>query len=134
MPQLQRQVKNYCQKHKYIGNNDQIGIELTEDKNLQYSIVHGTILNPTIDKKGNFSGLLFDKYDFEQMKFDIFDKNILLVLFANIFADTTWIVFHYLMLLLIIGISENNIYTKKFKSSKVCNNNFVNDNFYTNKY
>ena len=63
--QLQKQVKNYCQKHKNIDNETHIGIELTEDKNLNYSIGHGTILNPTIDKKGNFSGLLFDKYDFE---------------------------------------------------------------------
>ena len=63
--QLQRQVKNYCQKHKNIDNNTQIGIELTEDKNLHWSIGHGTILNPTIDKNGNFNGLLFDKYDFE---------------------------------------------------------------------
>ncbi len=37
---------------------------MTEDKNLHWSIGHGTILNPTIDKSGNFSGLLFDKYDF----------------------------------------------------------------------
>ncbi len=58
-----------------INNDAQIGIELTEDKNLHYSIGHGTILNPTIDKNGNFSGLLFDKYDFEEMKFKIFDKN-----------------------------------------------------------
>ncbi len=38
---------------------------MTEDKILHYSIGHGTILNPSIDKNGNFSGLLFDKYDFE---------------------------------------------------------------------
>jgi len=74
-PQLQRQVKNYCQKHKNIDNNAQIGIELTEDKNLHYSIGHGTILNPTIGKNGVFSGLLFDKYDFEKMEINIFDKN-----------------------------------------------------------
>lgn len=63
--QLQQQVKDYCQKHKNIDNETRIGIELTEDKNLHYSIGHGTILNPSIDKNGNFSGLLFDKYDFE---------------------------------------------------------------------
>ena len=74
-PQLQKQVKDYCQKHKNIDNETRIGIELTEDSNLHLSIGHGTILNPTIDKNGNFSGLLFDKYDFELMKFDIFDKN-----------------------------------------------------------
>jgi len=75
-PQLQRQVKNYCQKHKNIDNNAQIGIELTEDKNLHWSIGHGTILNPTIDKNGNFSGLLFDKYDFSPMlKEEFVDKS-----------------------------------------------------------
>ena len=47
-----------------INNDAQIGIELTEDKNLHYSIGHGTILNPAIDKNGNFNCLLFDKYDF----------------------------------------------------------------------
>lgn len=75
-PQLQRQVKDYCKKHKNIDNETHIGIELTEDKNLHYSIGHGTILNPTIDKKGNFSGLLFDKYDFSPMlKEEFIDKN-----------------------------------------------------------
>ena len=34
---------------------------------LNYSIAHGTILNPTVDSKGNFKGLLFDKYDFALM-------------------------------------------------------------------
>ena len=59
-----------------INNDAQIGIELTEDKNLHYSIGHGTILNPTIDKNGNFSGLLFDKYDFRPMlKEEFIDKN-----------------------------------------------------------
>ena len=41
---------------------------MTEDKNLHWSIGHGTILNPTIDKNGNFNGLLFDKYDFEKFE------------------------------------------------------------------
>ena len=51
-----------------INNGAKIGIELTEDKNLHWSIGHGTILNPTIDKNGNFNGLLFDKYDFEKFE------------------------------------------------------------------
>ncbi len=81
--QLQRQVKNYCQKHKNIDNNDQIGIELTEDSNLHLSIGHGTILNPTIDKSGNFSGLLFDKYDFEFMKEEFNSKNFKTAIYNN---------------------------------------------------
>ena len=49
---------------------------MTEDKNLHWSIGHGTILNPTIDKNGNFNGLLFDKYDFSPMlKEEFVDKN-----------------------------------------------------------
>ena len=40
---------------------------MNEDTNLHYSIGHGTILNPTVDSKGNFKGLLFDKYDFALM-------------------------------------------------------------------
>jgi len=82
-PQLQKQVKDYCQKHKNIDNNDQIGIELTEDKNLHYSIGHGTILNPTIDKNGNFSGLLFDKYDFDFMKEEFSSKNFKTAIYNN---------------------------------------------------
>lgn len=63
--QLQKQIRNYCNKHKNISNNDKIvGLELNEDKNLHYSIGHCSILNPQIDKNGYFSGLVFDKYDF----------------------------------------------------------------------
>lgn len=81
--QLQRQVKDYCQKHKNIDNNTQIDIELTEDKNLHWSIGHGTILNPTIDKKGNFSGLLFDKYDFAFMIKELFSKKAKTAIYNN---------------------------------------------------
>lgn len=86
-PQLQRQVKNYCQKHKNIDNNAQIGIELNEDKNLHYSIGHETILNPTIDKNGNFSGLLFDKYDFESQYYK-YKESDSFITFAN---EIAWV-------------------------------------------
>lgn len=62
-PQLQEQVKNYC-KRNTLTNKSQILIDLNQDTNLFYSIGHGTILNPSIDEKGYFTGLLFDKYDF----------------------------------------------------------------------
>lgn len=65
--QLKRQVKDAYNKKGGFSKKDKILIELNEDKNLHYSIGHGTILNPTVDSKGNFKGLLFDKYDFALM-------------------------------------------------------------------
>lgn len=65
-PQLQEQVKNYC-KRNTLTNKSQILIDLNQDTNLFYSIGHGTILNPAIDAKGYFTGLLFDKYDYALM-------------------------------------------------------------------
>jgi len=67
-PQLKRQVIDAYNKKGRFSKKDKIFIELNEDKNLHYSIGHGTILNPTVDSKGNFKGLLFDKYDFAFMK------------------------------------------------------------------
>ena len=67
-PQLQKQIRDYCKKHKNLSNNDKIiGLELNEDKNLHYSIGHCSILNPNINKNGYFSGLVFDKYDFSPL-------------------------------------------------------------------
>lgn len=38
-------------------------IDFKQDKNLGYSIGHGTILNPRIEN-GEIKAILFDKYDF----------------------------------------------------------------------
>ena len=78
-PQLQEQVKNYC-KRNTLTNKSQILIDLNQDTNLFYSIGHGTILNPAIDEKGYFSGLLFDKYDYD---FITNDKNNFKTKFIN---------------------------------------------------
>ena len=43
---------------------NQILIDFKQDKNLGYSIGHGTILNPRIEN-GEFKAILFDKYDFQ---------------------------------------------------------------------
>ena len=51
-PELQTQIiSQYDKKSK-------------KDKNLNYSIGHGTILNPKI-ANGVFRGILFDKYDYK---------------------------------------------------------------------
>ena len=42
---------------------------MNQDKNLHYSIGHGTILNPYIDKQGYFNGVLYDIYDFELLPY-----------------------------------------------------------------
>jgi hypothetical protein len=61
--ELQTQVmQNYDRKTGKFTKN-QILVDFKQDKNLSYSIGHGTILNPTI-KDGEFKGILFDKYDF----------------------------------------------------------------------
>ena len=63
-PELRTQIiSKYDQKSKKF-TTDQIGIGFSEDKNLNYSIGHGTILNPQIDN-GEFKGILFDKYDYK---------------------------------------------------------------------
>ena len=36
---------------------------------MHYSIGHGTILNPYIDKQGYFNGVLYDIYDFDKLPY-----------------------------------------------------------------
>ena len=45
---------------------DKLEIEFKNDKNLQYSFGHMTVLNPKIEND-YITGLAFDKYDFEEM-------------------------------------------------------------------
>ncbi len=63
-PQLQKQVRSSFDSNRNIFKTDKIGIELNQDRNLHYSIGHGTILNPYIDNQGYFNGVLYDIYDF----------------------------------------------------------------------
>lgn len=49
---------------------DKLEIEFKDDKNLQYSFGHMTVLNPKITKDGYIEGLGYDKYDYEWLKQD----------------------------------------------------------------
>lgn len=68
-PQLQQQVVSLYRNGKFL--SDKIPIELNQDKNLHYSVGHGTIINPKIDKNGYFKGILFDLYDYDWIKFHL---------------------------------------------------------------
>ena len=61
--QLQQQVVSLYRNGKFL--SDKIPIELNQDKNLHYSVGHGTIIRPNVDKNGYFKGILFDWYDFD---------------------------------------------------------------------
>ena len=63
-PELQTQIMSKYNKKSKKFTTNQIGIGFSEDKNLNYSIGHGTILNPRIEN-GEFRGILFDKYDYK---------------------------------------------------------------------
>ena len=69
-PQLQKQVRSSFDSNRNVFKTDKIGIELNQDRNLHYSIGHGTILNPYVDNQGYFNGVLYDIYDFDWMNFD----------------------------------------------------------------
>lgn len=63
-PELQEQVIKYYDNKTKSFKSNQILIDFKQDKNLGYSIGHGTILNPRIEN-GEFIAILFDKYDFQ---------------------------------------------------------------------
>ena len=67
-PQLQQQVVSLYRNGKFL--SDKIPIELNQDKNLHYSVGHGTIIRPNVDKNGYFKGTLFDWYDFDCLPID----------------------------------------------------------------
>ncbi len=67
-PQLQQQVVSLYKNGKFL--SDKIPIELNQDKNLHYSVGHGTIIRPNVDKNGYFKGTLFDWYDFDCLPID----------------------------------------------------------------
>lgn len=59
------------------------GFCIQEDRNLAYAIGHFTVLNPHVDKNGKFTGLLYDKYDFEPMKYNTNYTNNVTTFFNN---------------------------------------------------
>jgi len=44
---------------------DKIELDFSKDSNLNYSIGHGTLLNPHITEDGYIEGVIFDKYDYD---------------------------------------------------------------------
>ena len=60
---------HYTENGKFL--SDKIPIELNQDKNLHYSVGHGTIIRPNVDKNGYFKGILFDLYDYDWIKFHL---------------------------------------------------------------
>ena len=68
-PELQEQVMKYYDNKTKSFTSNQILIDFKQDKNLGYSIGHGTVLNPRIEN-GEFKAILFDKYDFQWLNKD----------------------------------------------------------------
>ena len=84
-------LKNQLVKH-YNSNTgqfdaDKIDVNFDNDKNLHLALGHATILEPAIDEKGYFHGILFDKYDFELMSSD---KEIYKSLFTILANNLFW--------------------------------------------
>ena len=66
--QLKKQILQHYNYQEHSFGTDSINITLNEDKNLHYSIGHGTILEPQVDNEGYFNGYLYDIYDFDFAK------------------------------------------------------------------
>ena len=49
---------------------DKIELDFSKDKNLNYSIGHGTLLNPKVTDDGYVEGVVYDKYDYDWWKLD----------------------------------------------------------------
>lgn len=67
-PQLQRQIREKFVDGKFTSDKLR-GLGFSEDPNLHLSIGHYTVINPSIDSNGVFKGLLYDKYDFDWLKY-----------------------------------------------------------------
>ena len=44
---------------------DKVELDFNKDSNLNYSIGHGTLLNPKVTEDGYVEGVVFDKYDYD---------------------------------------------------------------------
>lgn len=74
--ELQNQVMAQYDHKTGKFNSDKIGVNFTKDSNLHLSIGHGTILNPKVDSNGYFTGILYDKYDFDLI-YKNYDFNVM---------------------------------------------------------
>ena len=108
-PELQTQIMSKYDKKTKRFTTNQIGIGFSEDKNLNYSIGHGTILNPRIEN-GEFKGILFDKYDYnlhikEYLKTPevTFYNNAMAVMQYTPFAKN-----YYVIIPIKFGVQNNN--------------------------
>ena len=97
--ELQEQImKYYDNKTKSIMAN-QILVDFKQDKNLGYSIGHGTILKPRIEN-GEFKALLFDKYDFHWLnKEKLPDSNIRILNNGAVLAEHIFILTNYYVII-----------------------------------
>ena len=66
--QMQKQISENYNSAGGKFNSNKLSVNFTDDPNLHLSIGHATIINPKVDKDGYFSGILFDKYDFDHIK------------------------------------------------------------------
>ena len=108
-PELRTQIMSKYDKKSKKFTTNQIGIGFSEDKNLNYSIGHGTILNPRIEN-GEFKGILFDKYDYnlhikEYLKTPevTFYNNVMAVMQYTPFAKN-----YYVIIPIKFGVQNNN--------------------------
>ena len=98
-PELQEQVMKYYDNKTKSFTSNQILIDFKQDKNLGYSIGHGTILNPKIEN-GEFKAILFDKYDFHWLnKGKLPDGKMRFINNGAAFAEFTPILTNYYVII-----------------------------------
>ncbi len=63
-------VPEWLQKHHFLSNyyGNSITFDKNKDRDWFGSIHDATVLYPHIDKNGNFSAIIYDKYDFKLEK------------------------------------------------------------------
>ena len=98
-PELQEQVMKYYDNKTKSFTSNQILIDFKEDKNLCYSIGHGTVLNPRIENE-EFKAILFDKYDFQWLnKEKLPDDHMRFINNGAAFAELTPILTNYYVII-----------------------------------
>ena len=84
---LKSQIANSYNQETGQFNKNKIDINFKGDTNLFRALGNATILEPRIDDKGYFHGILFDKYDFDLKYYDYY-KDVFttsaVILFWNI--------------------------------------------------
>lgn len=108
-PELRTQIMSKYDKKSKRFTTNQIGIGFSEDKNLNYSIGHGTILNPRIEN-GEFKGILFDKYDYD-LHIKEYLKTPEVTFYNNAMAVMQYTPFaknYYVIIPIKFGVQNNN--------------------------